>query len=110
MTTGIEVPTTTEIQFAKCECAAGIGPKATCKLKASQCYALEDLIQWNQLRGRQLLPTKLNMLDFSVEKKREKKRKSNLKGTTKDEVLGEMNQGDVVAVRDLKGLDKLPEN
>ena len=40
----IEVPTA-DIQFAKCECAAGMGPKATCKHIASLCYALEDFVR-----------------------------------------------------------------
>ena len=116
----IEVPTA-DIQFAKCECAAGMGPKATCKHIASLCYALEDfvrifmfdvnsnslactdqLMQWNQPRGRKLSPKKLSLIDFSVEKIRERKRKSNLKGETKDDMLGEISQGDIDAVRDLK--------
>ena len=40
----IEVPTA-DIQFAKCECAAGMGPKATCKHIASLYYALEDFVR-----------------------------------------------------------------
>ena len=39
----IGVPTA-DIQSAKCECAAGMGPKA-CKHIASQCYALEDFVR-----------------------------------------------------------------
>ena len=72
----LEVPTADK-QFANCECVAGKEPKATCKHIASLCYALEDfakplisdanssglsctdqLIQWNQPRGRRLSPKK----------------------------------------------------
>ena len=64
---------TADLRFATCECAAGMGPKATCKHIASLWYALEDfvrififdvssnslacteqLMQWNHLRGRKL--------------------------------------------------------
>ena len=116
----LEVPTA-NVQFAKCDCVAGMGPKATCKHIAFLYYALEDfmrrfisdvktyglsctdqLMQWNQPRGGKLSLKQLSLIDFSIEKVQERKRKSNLKEETKDEVLGKISQGDMTSVKDLR--------
>ena len=67
-----------EIDGAECECAAGKGPKASCKHIAALCYALEDfsrrrqlpsyltsidkLQTWNQPRPRKLQPIPVESL------------------------------------------------
>ena len=72
-----------DIQFSKCDCVAGKGPKANCKHVAAVCYCLENfsrtflsddqvsctdrLMSWNEPRKRKLEPNLLSALDFSVE-------------------------------------------
>ena len=80
-----------DIQFAKCGCVAGKGPRASCKHIASVCYALEnfsrvfldeieklactDLLQkWNRPRKRRLSPKKISELDFAIERHRRRRK------------------------------------
>lgn len=39
-----------DIEYAQCGCAAGAGPKGSCKHIAAMCYALEDFSRIHQLR------------------------------------------------------------
>ena len=89
-----------EIQFAKCGCVAGKGPRASCKHIASVCYSLKnfsgvfldepehlactDLLQkWNQPRKRRLSPKKINELDFAIESHNKKKK---TRGLTRSQI------------------------
>lgn len=108
---------TADIQFAKCDCLAGKGPKATCKHIAALCYALEDfsrnilaneeclsctdkLMQWNQPRKRRLEPKRISELDFSLEHHdaKKKKKKTTLLGRDPLELVGKATQSDIEAI------------
>ena len=109
--------TTADIQFAKCGCVAGKGPKASCKHVAAVCYALEDfsrtflsgdqsevsctdkLMSWNQPRKRRLPPQLLSALDFSVECFDKKKRKREFKGRKSEDIVGQISKKDTNAVK-----------
>ena len=108
-----------EIQFSKCGCVAGKGPRASCKHIASVCYALEnfsrvfldepehlactDLLQkWNQPRKRRLSPKKISELDFAIESHNNKKKTRGLQGRKPEEIVGQITDTDLRAVRNLK--------
>lgn len=116
---------TAEIQFAKCECVAGKGPKSTCKHIAAVCYCLEEfsrrfvseeqevvsctdeLMRWNQPRKRRLPPRLISELDFSTEAFGKNKRKTNLVGRKSEEIIGEISESDRQAQDKFKAsLDK----
>ena len=106
------------IQFAKCDCVAGKGPKASCKHIAAVCYALEEfsrkfisedelscteeLMKWNQPRKRRLEPSRISELDFTVEQHGTTKKKStaNLTGRDPLDIIGEVSQTDIEAVNE----------
>ena len=111
--------TSGEIQFAKCGCVAGKGPRACCKHIASVCYALEnfsrlfldepeeiactDLLQkWNQPRKRRLSPKKISELNFSIESHNKVKRTRNLQGRKPGDIIGQISENDVKVVENLK--------
>ena len=111
--------TSGEIQFAKCGCIAGKGPRACCKHIASVCYALEnfsrlfldepeeiactDLLQkWNQPRKRRLSPKKISELNFSIESHNKVKRTRNLQGRKPGDINGQISENDVKVVENLK--------
>ena len=108
-----------DIQFGKCGCVAGKGPRASCKHIASVCYALEnfsrvfldeieqlactDLMQkWNRPRKRRLSPKKISELDFAVERHRRKKKAQNLMDRKPEDILGHITETDMRAVDNLK--------
>ena len=111
---------TGEIQFAKCECVAGKGPKGCCKHIASLCYALEDfsrrflnekeeiniactdeLQKWNQSRKKRLDPKKISELDFSLESYGKKKKTNNLKGRDVNDIIKNVTVKDTAAAKNL---------